>query len=799
MMYSINTRCARRRTLLILIASVSFSAVSPCLSSPLNWVWQNPLPQGNSLNDVYFTDVLNGIAVGVGGTIIRTTDGGSTWLIQNSGVPATLYGVSFTDVNTGTAVGAWGTILRTTDGGSTWFVQNSGVTETLYGVSFIDVNTGTAVGPSGKIVRTTDGGETWAAVSSGTTWMLRDVTFIDANTGVAVGWNQTIIRTVDGGDTWSLAWEESGLLYSVAFANPDTGLAVGKDGVLLRTVDGGQSWVLLPSPAPVSYLRDVSFLTSITAIAVGGNTVLRTTDAGITWTNVAGGSFNSVVRFGDGMGTAVGFLGAIARTTDGGVTWEEQSHRSFTDQVLDVTFPEPLKGFATTSADGETVLLRTIDGGLTWIPHQTGTTLRRISFPDVQNGVALGDIGMMLRTNDGGETWVESPSGTSEQLSGVSMVDAFTGTAVGKNGAIVRSDDGGVTWTAQASGTTYPLWDVWSIDASTAVAVGDYTVLRTTDSGSTWADVPAGNGNEFLYAVEFADANTGFAIGDFATILRTTDGGLTWAIQFNTWDDADWFNDISLADASNGIAVGSTPAGGILRTTDGGETWVREPCQPERGGRDVYFGNGIAIVTGWRGQMIRAEVPSTVPAALQNFQSYWTGSRVEVSWRLIDIEGELTFDVSRRSGLRGSYAQVHNPEIIRKRDEFIFVDLSTEPATVYSYRVTILEDGNAVTSFETTTTTPSLQLALGQNHPNPFNPETTIRFTLEKAAHVTLSIYDAKGRWVTKLVDDVRSAGPHETRWDGTDAAGSSVSSGVYFYRMTVGNTSLSKRMVLLK
>ena len=85
------------------------------------------------------------------------------------------------------------------------------------------------------------------------------------------------------------------------------------------------------------------------------------------------------------------------------------------------------------------------------------------------------------------------------------------------------------------------------------------------------------------------------------------------------------------------------------------------------------------------------------------------------------------------------------------------------------------------------------------NSPNPFNPTTTIRFTLEKAMNVTLSIYNAKGRRVATLIDDVRGAGPHEARWDGTDASGSSVSSGGYFYRMTAGKTSLSRRMVLLQ
>jgi hypothetical protein len=117
------------------------------------WVWQNPLPQGNTLYGVSFTDANTGTATGDDGTIVRTTDGGNSWVIQSSGTTNTLYGVSFTDTNNGTAVGASGTILRTSDGGNTWFSQTSGTANGLLAVSFTNANTGTAVGENGTIVR----------------------------------------------------------------------------------------------------------------------------------------------------------------------------------------------------------------------------------------------------------------------------------------------------------------------------------------------------------------------------------------------------------------------------------------------------------------------------------------------------------------------------------------------------------------------------------------------------------------------------------------------------------------------
>ena len=143
-----------------------------------------------------------GTAVGHLGVILRTTDGGATWVSQTSGTTWNLIGVSFTDVNTGTIVGQNGTILRTTDGGATWTGQISGTTDLLMAVSFTDVNTGTVVGANGTILRTTDGGATWVGQISGTPEFLAGVSFTDTNTGTVVGANGTILRTTDGGVTW---------------------------------------------------------------------------------------------------------------------------------------------------------------------------------------------------------------------------------------------------------------------------------------------------------------------------------------------------------------------------------------------------------------------------------------------------------------------------------------------------------------------------------------------------------------------------------------------------------------------
>jgi hypothetical protein len=106
-------------------------------------------------------------------------------------------------------------------------------------------------------------------------------------------------------------------------------------------------------------------------------------------------------------------------------------------------------------------------------------------------------------------------------------------------------------------------------------------------------------------------------------------------------------------------------------------------------------------------------------------------------------------------------------------------------------------EGAVPTGVETVMPQPA---ALYQNVPNPFNPTTTIRFDVpEGGANTTLAIYDVGGRHVRTLVDKHMAAGTYYKDWDGSDANGNAVASGVYFYRLTAGNHALTRKAVLLK
>ncbi|MBP2680634.1 MAG: hypothetical protein H6Q78_497, partial [Candidatus Krumholzibacteriota bacterium] len=89
--------------------------------------------------------------------------------------------------------------------------------------------------------------------------------------------------------------------------------------------------------------------------------------------------------------------------------------------------------------------------------------------------------------------------------------------------------------------------------------------------------------------------------------------------------------------------------------------------------------------------------------------------------------------------------------------------------------------------------------ALEQNHPNPFNPTTTIRFTLDAKSQATLRVYDVAGRMVATVLSRELPAGEHRAAWDGRNAKGEAVASGVYFYRLSAGGRTATKKMLLLR
>ena len=117
------------------ISLFSLFALVSCVAFS-QWSWQNQLPQGNKLNCIRAINTSTVYAVGNCGTILKTTNGGTNWVILNPGISADLLSAFFIHADTGYAVGAAGVILKTVNGGADWIALTSGSQRNFYSVFF---------------------------------------------------------------------------------------------------------------------------------------------------------------------------------------------------------------------------------------------------------------------------------------------------------------------------------------------------------------------------------------------------------------------------------------------------------------------------------------------------------------------------------------------------------------------------------------------------------------------------------------------------------------------------------------
>ncbi len=171
---------------------------------------------------------------------------------------------------------------------------------------------------------------------------------------------------------------------------------------------------------------------------------------------------------------------------------------------------------------------------------------------------------------------------------------------------------------------------------------------------------------------------------------------------------------------------------------------------------------------------------STIPAPIpQGFQNYLTGAnpvQVPAAWT------EYVFDLSAYDG-QSIYLCIRNVS----NDEFI---LFVDDFSIHSVGGSVNnEDGVA----------PAVVTELKGNYPNPFNPETTISYSVRENVPVSIEIFNVKGQKVKTLVNEAKAAGNHSIVWKGMDDNNRPVSSGVYFFKMSAGKYSSTKKMIMMK
>ena len=196
-----------------------------------------------------------------------------------------------------------------------------------------------------------------------------------------------------------------------------------------------------------------------------------------------------------------------------------------------------------------------------------------------------------------------------------------------------------------------------------------------------------------------------------------------------------------------------------------------------------------------------------IPVELLSFSAAPQSDAVVLSWSTATETENLGFYIYRSSRPAGEYEQVTGRMIpgagnSSRQQQYSWVDAGAVAGQGYYYKLADI-DYNGKKSFHGPVyveagATPE-NFALAQNYPNPFNPSTKISFVLPQAGTVHLSIFNTAGQLVRTLHSGEMSAGSHVFLWDGTDARGIRVASGVYLYRLQAGDRVLQKKMLLAK
>jgi hypothetical protein len=185
---------------------------------------------------------------------------------------------------------------------------------------------------------------------------------------------------------------------------------------------------------------------------------------------------------------------------------------------------------------------------------------------------------------------------------------------------------------------------------------------------------------------------------------------------------------------------------------------------------------------------------------LKSWSAGYARSRIDLEWELSEIDPGIEFAISRsENGV--DFVPLDMSALVRDGLGFSFADPRVEAGKSYVYKVEYRwGEASKLLFVSEAVRVPAAPLALDQNRPNPFNPSTTVSFTLPVESQVRLEIYDVSGRLVARLIDGAKlSGGPHEVEWNGRETSGRTAASGIYIYRLVAGKETLSRKMVLLR
>jgi photosystem II stability/assembly factor-like uncharacterized protein len=659
--------------------------------------------------------------------------------------------IFFTDDNSGFLLNrSW--VKRTTDAGTSWHDTYFQSTAVLNSIFFKDMNTGWITG--NRTYRTTNRGDSWQFLDSSIYGNV--IWFHDNSTGWIGGTGGNLYKTTNSGDNWQSV--NTGILESISdihFTSPLNGYCAAEWGVVIRTTNGGLNWIKHIDPS-LSFFANVEFIDSQTGIVCGSNgTIVRTTNAGINWINNGTGTysnFRSVKFISSSTGFAFGSLGTVLKTTNTGSSWANLTNTGIYSSVL---------GASRTATNHLWIVC---DSGMVYRSPQgnswqlilkfikTREQLYSVYFHNTATGWVCGANNSLLRTTNGGNEWmvVDAGAPAGSIFRSINFLNVNTGYLCGGSsgapvtGFLKRTINGGINWTTILA-DTFVVTSASFINANTGWAGGYGGALRkTTNGGLTWISSALPFSYFIVMEVKFLDAETGFACGN--TTFRTTNGGSNWEqVILNTNG-----HKISFVDNNTGYVKAGTINPVIYKTTNSGNNWSGH-------GIPQAYSLGFYFFSSDRGWLCGTDTRNTT-----NGGSNWQIQPVPVQARLNAI-----FFVNENEG----WAVGVNGLILHTS----------------SAGIGITPISNEIPQ----------EFMLMQNYPNPFNPTTKIRFQIAlRNGHdrSLLKIYDALGREIETLVNEELNPGTYEIEWNAAK-----YSSGVYFYSLSNGSSTQTKKMVVIK
>ncbi len=634
------------------------------------------------LRSVFFMNENKGFVGGDHDILMVTTDGGENWVKTTvSNLDGSVKEIYFANETTGwirLSKSSGARVLHTTDGGENW-TSVLQVSKDLYSMSFAGLNVGVVSGKSKDDIYYTRDGVTWVNAETEdygdyiySKTNLNGVYMLDENFVYGVGWGSAsaglqptiFVKSTNGGETWKYLDQKDANkiyvnMYALHFENGLNGLAFGGGvqygSVVLKTTDSGKNWVP----------QDIPFGFSIKAVASAGSRVF-----------------------------AVGGGGNIIYTDDMGETWVSTTPMPGAS-IYNITFPSVNTGYA---AGFDGLMLKTTDGGSTWIPKyvshdQRCPKVNDLHFVNDNTGYFARAYGMISKTTDGGESWTTIRECQLSSLTSIYAVDflnenfgIITGRTYTDEEIIYKTTDG--TTFEDITGNFFDeLYDVKILDENNIVFVGDDLLAAYSDDGCStfkYAPVTGASPDDSTEAFNRLDikGDIGLAVGN-NMIFKTSDAGKSWFKSLTDSVDVT-FENIYLVDETRYYVVGEDS---VYHTTDGGSTWfnIADNTVIDRDLKGITWestsnaiwlcGNNTNIYSGESPYVVSVEMTSpAIPEKFELSQNYPNPFNPEttikysiptegkVSLNIHNALGELVAELINNRQAAGSYSVEFNAE-----------------------------------------------------------------------------------------------------------------------------------------